>query len=224
MVLLEIEQKFSFCLSKMPKFVTNRGTPPFRHLEFRKNHLFTDTYFDTANVLSKNGVYVRERHGVLDEFRFGFEAKKQVSGNYIRSTFEEFTDVDDIHHLVKQYFLDAPGAEEQFGLHILAKFQTERRNFLVDEKFSIALNETDFGHSVEEVEILTEQDSDQAHEEIDAFMAEYPWFFNEEKPKSKLTAYFEKFGMYTMDTNREVSEGRKHHVSNGNGWHQTDNS
>lgn len=43
------------------------------------------------------------------------------------------------------------------------------------------------------------EDAEKAHKDIDAFMKEYAWFFDTTKPKGKLTAYFEKFGLPEED-------------------------
>jgi hypothetical protein len=54
------------------------------------------------------------------------------------------------------------------------------------------LDETDFEHSIGEAELEAE-DVVEAHREINAFLDKYPWFFQKERPKGKLTAYFERF-------------------------------
>ena len=186
MVLLEVEQKFSFYLNRVPQFKANQGSPPFRSLQRRRPHAFEDVYYDSADVLSTKGIYLRRRNGV-------WQAKKRVSGDYNRSTFEEFTDIWEIYRLVKRHFPKAPDAKRNFGLERLCQFVTTRQNFIADDLFRIVLDETNFGHSVGEVEILTEKDGDEAHGKIDAFMTRYSWFFNKDKPKGKLTAYFDKF-------------------------------
>jgi hypothetical protein len=54
------------------------------------------------------------------------------------------------------------------------------------------LDETSFGHSVGEVELMHDNAAE-AHREIDAFLDKYSWFFGKDAPKGKLTAFFEKF-------------------------------
>lgn len=44
------------------------------------------------------------------------------------------------------------------------------------------------------------EDTVKAHKDIDTFMEKYSWFFDRGKPKSKLTAYFEKFGYPKEDS------------------------
>lgn len=85
------------------------------------------------------------------------------------------------------------GFRDDFGLDAMAGFETHRLTLLADGKFTVVLDFTDFGHVVGEVELMAE-DAERAHGDIEAFLKEYAWFFDTEKPKGKLTAYFEKFG------------------------------
>ena len=59
--LLEVESKFRFQESLLPRFRSNQGIPPFHQLTFLRTHKFADTYFDRGDVLCKNGLWVRER-------------------------------------------------------------------------------------------------------------------------------------------------------------------
>ena len=71
---------------------------------------------------------------------------------------------------------------------------------MADHKFTAVLDETDFGHSVGEVEILAD-DAKQAHADSDTFLNHYAWFFDCSKPKGKLAAYLEKFPLGRDKTN-----------------------
>ena len=75
---------------------------------------------------------------------------------------------------------------------------TNRTEFVADERFHVALDETDFGHDVGEVEVQAGVDEEdrKVQMEIERFMEKYKWLFGsgEGKPKGKMTAYFEKFG------------------------------
>lgn len=51
------------------------------------------------------------------------------------------------------------------------------------------LDQTDFGHSVGEVELEAE-DAEKAHLDIDAFLARYSWFCQPGPVEGKLSAYF----------------------------------
>ncbi|KAG7008518.1 hypothetical protein G7Y79_00005g016590 [Physcia stellaris] len=175
--LLEIESKFAFKPSLVATLQSNGGLPAFRQLESLGSHRFTDTYFDTQDVLSKNGIWLRQR---MENKSATLEAKIRVSGDFHRSTFEETTDQTLIRDLVRRHVPQYNEEKPNLGLDILAKFMTMRQAFRADGKFGIVLDHTDFGHSVGEVELMAE-DEEKAHREIDTFMARYPWFFEKGK-------------------------------------------
>ena len=70
----------------------------------------------------------------------------------------------------------------------MARFTTTRREWRADGRFGIVLDESDFGHRVGEVEVMSEEGG-KAREEIDAFMERYGWFFGKGKPEGKLAAF-----------------------------------
>lgn len=191
--LLEVESKFMFKPSLLPILQSNRGNPPFKRLEDLGTHTFTDTYFDSQDILSKNGIWLRQR---IDNNSATLEAKVRISGDFARSTFEETTDRESICNLVRQHVPPFGEEREQFGLEVLAKFTTIRQEFRADDKFAIMLDYTNFGHAVGEVELMAEDEA-RAHCEIDAFMARYSWFFERSKTEGKLAAYFRIRGLKT---------------------------
>ncbi|KAL7274294.1 hypothetical protein RUND412_002819 [Rhizina undulata] len=186
-ILYEVERKFIFVPSLLPKFHHNLGIPPFRQLLHRKDTSFRDTYFDSSGVLMKNKIWVRKRDNK-------WEAKKSMRGDYRNTAYEEYNSIDSIHKLVTQYLPKNPGSEQNFGLETWCDFVTHRKSYLADEKFTVVLDTTDFRHAVGEVEVMAE-DMDAADGEIEAFLRNYPWFFREGTPKGKITAYLERFGM-----------------------------
>ena len=200
MVLLEVEQKFSWSLSKLTLLAFNKGYPPFKSLIPKKTEYFTDTYFDSGNRLSDTGLWVRKR---LDQVGknctapqdiSSWEAKQSATGtSHNRSVFNEVQDTREISRMIEARFPKCLGPEHNFGLDEMCKFQTMRHTFLADGKFTVVLDATDFDHQVGEVELLAE-DADKAHADIDAFMNQYAWVFDTSNPTGKLTAYFEKFG------------------------------
>ena len=191
--LLEIESKFAFKPSLVAKLQSNGGLPAFRQLESLGTHRFTDTYFDTQDVLSKNGIWLRQR---MENKSATLEAKIRVSGDFNRSTFEETTDQTLIRDLVRRHVPQYNEEKANLGLDILAKFMTMRQAFRADGKFGIVLDHTDFGHSVGEVELMAE-DEETAHGDIDTFMARYPWFFEKGRAEGKLAAYIRIYGRGT---------------------------
>lgn len=187
MVIQEIEQKFGICTQLLPRFRSNHGSPPFRQLQFLRTEHFEDAYYDSCNKLSNNGLWVRRRGAV-------WEAKQCKSGDFTRTTFHETNDVAQIRSLIAKYSNVDVGPDGNFGLSLISQFRTTRELYRADEKFSVMLDATDFGHWVGEVELLA-HDEQRAHLDIDAFIRRYSWFFaQEKKPEGKLTAYFKKFG------------------------------
>lgn len=205
MPLLEVEQKFSFSIAKLRLLGSNTGHPPFKQLKSLDVKSFHDTYYDSHNKLSSTGLWVRKRH------YFGsckpaipllascasqeWEAKQRISGStFTRSTFSETQDPSQIFQWVNARIPKCPDQDENFGLNEMCSFKTFRQSFLADEKFKVVLDNTDFDHHVGEVEVLAEI-AEQTHADIDEFMGKYKWFFDKSKPKGKLTAYFERFGI-----------------------------
>lgn len=101
------------------------------------------------------------------------------------------------------------------GWHEAARFVSYRDKFLVDDKFTVILDKTDFGHVVGEVELekevtvtvagggaIKKEEEQQVDgmavsqviagmdREIDKFMKRYEWAFPPGKPVGKLSAYF----------------------------------
>lgn len=189
MPLYEIERKFAFNPALLARFRMNQGQPPFRHLTYQRNECFEDEYFDSANLLSKSGVWIRKRDQI-------WEAKRRQDGDFLRSSFYETDKVDEIKRLVRTYAhigYDV-GPDTNFGLTRICRYRTKRETYLADNQFSIMLDSTDFGHWVGEVELQTHQTAS-ALSDIDTFMQKYSWFFtNDRTPKGKMTAYFELFG------------------------------
>ncbi|KAI4098735.1 MAG: hypothetical protein L6R37_006324 [Teloschistes peruensis] len=195
--LLEVERKFYFDRNGIPSG-PHHYAQVFKSTKQIRTQRFTDTYFDDRDVLSSNGIWVRRRQDCSGTDVM--EAKVRVEGDYTRSTSDEITDGESICNLIRRHFPNFPhlkrGAND-VGLDILAHFTTTRRSFLANNKFTVVLDETDFGHSVGEVELMAEDEAE-AHGQIDGFMQEYSSFFNcgrdGKKPEGKLAAYLKKYG------------------------------
>lgn len=193
----EIERKFAFNVRLLPVVHCNGGRPPFRELTPVKFSSIHDMYFDNiSRVLSKNpagAVWLRKRQSQ-------WQAKVTQSGDkdFKRVTYSEIRDLDQIKALVAKSIPGCPGPEDNFGLQTYCDYTTYRTEFGADGRFNVALDVTDFGHDVGEVEVLAEpeEDSHKVLEEIERFMEKYQWLFKSGKgePKGKMSAYFEKFG------------------------------
>lgn len=186
MALLEVERKFRFLPELISTLKLNKGHPPFRHLKYRGTSTFRDTYYDSSNILSDRGIWVRKRDQT-------WEAKRRVRGDLLQTSYEELKCPNEIRSLISRYIPGAPGSSNSYGLGILCDYITNRELYLADEKFSIMLDHADFGHTVGEVELLA-RDAKAAEEEINEFMEKYKWFFGHGKPKGKISAYLEKYG------------------------------
>lgn len=190
MPLFELEQKFALNPALLPLFRLNKGRPPFRHLTHKGISKIHDEYFDTRNILSKNGLYIRKRNGV-------WEAKSRQNGDFIRSTFYETRSIAEIQALVAKLTTKDRSLEYDFGLERMCKFVTSRETFLADRRFEVVVDEMDFGHWVGEVEVVRrdKEGEEGVWEGIDGFMGRYGWFFEGGGvPKGKITAFFERFG------------------------------
>lgn len=200
--ILEIERKFAPTKASMRQLASNTGTPPFASLVHRGTAHLEDVYYDTADeLLCSAGVWLRRRGD-------RWEAKVRVGGDFTNSAFEEMTDVDDISEMLGKL---VPGAalDSHHGplggrVQEVARLVSERDTFLVDGKFTVVLDQTDFGHVVGEVELEREalatgakgEGQERAKliadmdREIDDFMKGHVWAFPPGKPVGKLSAYF----------------------------------
>ncbi|KAL8768575.1 MAG: hypothetical protein Q9209_005260 [Squamulea sp. 1 TL-2023] len=183
--LLEVESKFLFNPSLVATLRSNKGCPAFKQLEDLGTRSFTDAYYDHRDILSKNGIWLRQR--TTSGFEL-LEAKVRISGDFSRSTFDEIIDHKKITDAIRPHLPQFNTGRKNFGLDLLAKYTTTRQNFRADDKFAVVLDYTDFGHSVGEVELMMEDEAE-AHRDIDRFMARYPWFFMKGKAEGKLEAY-----------------------------------
>lgn len=218
---LEVERKFAPTATSIRQLDLNTGEPPFESVVRNGVTCFEDTYYDTPNdTLSRAGVWVRRReklergarpfagHDRAGPHAVSWEAKVRVGGDFINSAFREITDAHEISAvlgaLVPGSELDADHGPRGGRVRTMARFVTDRTGYLIDGKFTVVIDVTDFGHTVGEVEL--ERNADGAlhegggkapaiaamDEEIDGFMMRFLWAFPAGKPVGKLTAYFDR--------------------------------
>lgn len=217
---LEVERKFAPTATSIRQLDQNTGSPPFDSVVHQGVTCFEDTYYDTpTDTLSKAGVWIRRREkfecGVRrfegykrrDPRDVSWEAKVRVGGDFINSAFREVTDVQEISDLLST-LVPGSGLDENNGprggqMREMARFVTDRTGYVVDGKFTVVIDMTDFGHTVGEVELERDaaevscEGEDKAltiaamDEEIDGFMRRFTWAFPAGKPVGKLSAYFE---------------------------------
>ena len=191
-ITLKVERKFVCHPETVENLRNNRGDPRFRSLISLNRQSFNDTYYDWDDVLSSNGVWLRRRDGV-------WQAKIRRGGDYANSSFEELVGLDRIRFLLQQYKIPIRSGHENLGLARIAQFTTVRDRWKADAAFEIALDTTDFGHMVGEVELQSTRDLEGMDiraithgmdVEIKAFVRRYAWAFPAGKPVGKLSAYF----------------------------------
>ncbi|KAG6359674.1 hypothetical protein INS49_013197 [Diaporthe citri] len=218
---LEVERKFAPTATSIRQLDQNTGEPPFDSVVHKGVTCFEDTYYDTLkDTLSKAGVWIRRREKLECGVRpftgpkgasppnASWEAKIRVGGDFINSAFREITDVHEISAmlgtLVPGSELDADRGPQGGQVREMARFVTDRTGYIVDGKFTVVIDVTDFGHTVGEVEL--ERDATEAScegvdkalaieamdKEIDGFMRRFWWAFPAGKPVGKLTAYFDR--------------------------------
>lgn len=218
---LEVERKFAPTATSIRQLDQNTGEPPFGSVVHKGITCFEDTYYDTPkDTLSKAGVWVRRRekfecgvrrftgHKRAGPHNASWEAKVRVGGDFINSAFREITDVGEISAmlgtLVPGSELDVDHGPQGGEVREMARFLTDRTGYIVDGKFTVVIDVTDFGHTVGEVEL--ERDATEAScegmdkalaiaamdKEIDGFMRHFWWAFPAGKPIGKLTAYFDR--------------------------------
>lgn len=56
--------------------------------------------------------------------------------------------------MIKQHIPTCAGPDIYFGLGEMCRFETHRRSFVADEKYTVVLDKTDFGHTVGEIELF----------------------------------------------------------------------
>lgn len=152
--LLEVERKFARL--RVYPLRASSGSPPFDNLVALGSQTFRDVYYDTNSRLSLAGTWVRQRDS-------HWESKIRQAGNYDQSQFKEVRD----HEMIRQQVASLTGiskpASVAFGLQQIVDIATFRESWLADDRFKIVLDQTDFGHTVGEVELEVHIKTDDAH-------------------------------------------------------------
>ena len=186
---LEVERKFSQ-LRVYPLHQAG-GTPGFHRILYLGSSTFTDTYFDKNKLLADKGIWLRQRDGK-------WEGKVRQAGNFINSQFREVNRIEDIQDQVGS--LTGSADSKHFGLSQTATIKTFRETWKANDRFTVVLDRTDFGHEVGEVELaetVTWESNEQIKihsqnmdDEIERFMRKYHWAFGDRPAIGKLTAFF----------------------------------
>jgi thiamine-triphosphatase len=173
------------------------------------------------------GIYVRLRNGK-------WEAKARQAGGFVNSQFAEYKGFEDVDALVQEAFGGRIEGQFLYSLHRIAEFSTRREKWDI-AGFEVVVDETDFGHTVGEVELCEwverqPEESDENHKRniramgmmmdmrIEPFMKEHRQVFpplpsgTHPKPVGKLSAYFawkKKMEKREIMTNDEKGNGER---------------
>lgn len=199
---LEVERKF--LVTRSGAHFLREGTRFTQH-ESLGERTFHDTYYDydQQGTLFSKGIYVRRRNGRL-------EAKIRTGGDFVNSAFAETDDRREIMETVKRCLDDSSGVDGASSSSIeemlepCADFSTKRESWMIDDRFRVDVDTTDFGHSVGEVELThalqvptNEREKEKERglrqemdREIEIFMKMHPQAFPAGRPLGKLSAYF----------------------------------
>jgi thiamine-triphosphatase len=210
--LLEVERKFSPSPHSIALLRQNEGSPRFNQIQYSGAEHLDDMYYDKQNMLSGHGIYARLRHwrpphwtiNSLDQFPVTvWQAKIRRAGNYTNSAFMEVEGHEEVLAAIKERVPSFQDIAHVNELPVMAHIVSQRETWKVDNKFTVAIDSTDFGHVVGEVELEVQDleigSNEQAEslklrkmdEEIAAFMSSYIWAFPVDgKVVGKLSAYF----------------------------------
>lgn len=198
---IEVERKFLVTPVSLSYLRSNGGDSRFKKHESLGKQTTHDIYYDRDSSLFSKGIYIRRRNG-------DWEAKIRTGGDFINSAFTEIDGSDLVKKVVERNLVvSTDGLNIEELLEPCADFVTERESWILDDKFKVDVDATNFGHTVGEVELthtvsvhdehgeIEEEKEKELREkmdrEIEAFMQGYPQAFPAGRPLGKLSAYFQ---------------------------------
>lgn len=143
---LEVERKFLATKSAIEYLRSNGGDSSFKAHKTIGRKTAHDIYYDRNDQLFSKGIYIRQRNG-------NWEAKVRVDGDFINSAFTEVEGYMAVKEAVKHHLAGATeGLRIEGVLKPCAEFVTERESWVVEGRFKVDVDTTDFGHTVGEVD------------------------------------------------------------------------
>jgi thiamine-triphosphatase len=180
---LEVESRFLVTPVAVSYLRSNSGGLRFKKNESLGRQTTQDTYYDRNGQLFSKGVYIRRRNGY-------WEAKIRTGGDFINSAFTEVDGNNAVKEVIEQNLIvSADGLSIEEMLEPCAEFVTERESWIMDGRFKVNVDTTDFGYIVGEVELTEtfrsangehseEKEGEKLKQEMDqdikAFMQSYP--------------------------------------------------
>lgn len=173
---IEVESKFNPTPLSLSLLHLNSGVPPFRSLQRLSAISIRDEYYDTADkLLEASRIWLRKRNGAWEaKCRRGessvhsgcVEVKERGGdgGGGVGEVVGRALEASGCGDLARRWAVQG-GDECDVGnrmtsvvledaLRLTAAFTTERKRWVADERYEIAIDETDFGHCVGEVEVM----------------------------------------------------------------------
>ncbi len=199
---LEVEKKFKFTPHSIQTFENNRGPVVFNSVEFINEKEFRDIYFDDRSsfALTTRDIWLRKRQEI-------WECKIPVK---IASKMDSYHELEN-HTEIYKYISRIVGVSSNVAVASAKEFEnflensnispfaticTTRRKYLVNNKFTVDLDSTDFGHSVGEIELMVHNKEQiiEAEKQIIALCEQHSWFFDTKNhTMGKLLMYIKTF-------------------------------
>lgn len=203
----EVERKFKFDASKVILLEKNCGKKLFDNVNFISEKSFTDVYYDNHSEnypLTTDDIWLRNRDDKWEcktpvNLTASMDSYHELNDtNIIKEFLDKKLDVNKLQseniHYNNEEFKDF--LFKNYNLTPFCTIITQRRNYLLNNKFTMVLDTADFGHSVGEIELIVESHDkvQDAEKRIALFMKEYDWFFETKGVvMGKLLAYISRF-------------------------------
>lgn len=217
----EVERKFKFDPSQLAALERNAGPTKFQSVQFVAETCFTDVYFDAMwedrFPLTRSDIWLRRRDGK-------WECKVPMDLTGTMDSYHEITDMrgiwmyltahrelrpavsvqrlQELHARVEESTDAASAVEfeallrEAFKLDVFATINTKRREYVLDDQYTLDLDTASFGHSVGEIELVVNEREQVplAEKQILQFCSMHRWFFDTDSAvKGKLLEYIDRY-------------------------------
>ncbi|KAK8859552.1 CYTH-like domain-containing protein [Apiospora arundinis] len=139
---LEVERKFRVTPEALSSLRSDNRRLTFHSCYNLGKATTHNIYYDRDGLLFSKGVYVRRRDG-------RWEAKIRAGGDYINSAFMEIDGIQAVERAVKNIMV-LPGFRSDLEEMLVpcADFVTDRESWMIDGKFKVDVDSTDFSHII----------------------------------------------------------------------------
>lgn len=178
--MIEVEKKFAIQKDELARLTTGA--------HFLGEKKFTDIYYDTADyVLTKKDIWLRSRTGK-------FELKFPMNGTNKKHDMTAYDEIEDDTAISAKLGISGDGAFKEMlaisGYVPFATIVTTRSKYEKDG-FHIDVDETDFGYSILEIELMvpSEGEISEAYKRILDFAAANGISVSEKRIRGKVIEY-----------------------------------